>query len=72
MTAGISTLGSIHLIFINPGVKAIGVYCCDKLLRHDVLPAIREISRERDKLSASYRLQFHAAREGQHPSYWLL
>jgi len=35
-----------HLIFVDPGVKLNGTYCCDVLLTQQLLPVTNEISGE--------------------------
>ena len=38
VSVGVSKLGVTNLIFIDPGAKMNGVYCCDVLLSQQLLP----------------------------------
>jgi len=39
-----SKSGKTNLIFVDPGVKINGTYCCDVLLTDQLLPIMHEIS----------------------------
>ena len=44
VSVGVSSLGCIELIFIDPGVKINGAYYRGVLLGEHLLPAIKELS----------------------------
>ena len=44
VSIGVSNLGCMELLFVDPGTKINGAYYCDVLLRQKLLPAIRSVS----------------------------
>ena len=44
VSVGVSKLGCIHLIFVDPGVKINGCYYREALLSQQLLPAVRQVS----------------------------